>query len=160
MAGVYQADKWCDECAQQIAKDLIARGEFPSYWTMKEKAIVTENEGATSGEVDVDSNDWPCWGYSDDEPADSPHHCAAGHECKNRIDLCEYGLTEEDTFHGAEERYVGALVSGLTSDGADDVAAMLSEKPTTPYQKALHRFWRQVFSDDLAHLDLTDANQD
>lgn len=153
MAGIYQAEMWCDDCAEAIAKDLIQKGQFPSYWTESEKAQVIENEGDAAG-IDADSDDWPNWGHDDHEESDSPQHCGANSECLNKIDLCEYGFPENAPLYGAEDRYVGAIVSSLTTYGAEGTAEMIRETPRTPYQKALHKLWREFFSDELCGQDL------
>jgi len=68
----YQADLWCGDCADKIKADLRAEGR--------------EDTG--------DTDDWPQWG-SDEEPSDTPWHCAG---CGVFL---ENPLTEDG------ERYVG-----------------------------------------------------
>lgn len=62
MAAIYQADVWCDDCADAI----YGKGDFRDH----------------SG----DSDDAPVY-MDDDEESDSPQHCAAGEECFNAIEF-------------------------------------------------------------------------
>jgi hypothetical protein len=92
MAAIYQADVWCDDCADAIRADLRSKGCAPEDPT---------------DECSFDSDDYPKHA-SDDDAADSPQHCAAGEECFNAIEL-------------PSGRKIGQLLGGLTPDGVDYV---------------------------------------
>ena len=92
MAAIYQADVWCDQCAELIRAEIRAEGNAP------------EDE---SDERSFDSDEFPKWA-SDDDESDSPQHCAAGDECENAEDVPGFGK-------------VGQLLGQLTSDGVQYV---------------------------------------
>lgn len=99
MPYIYQADIWCDSCGQQIRQQLKADGKAPKD---------------PSDEYSYDSDDYPKYA-SDDEPVDSPNHCAAHADCLEALEL-----------HDGSK--VGALVqSNLTSDGVEYVRAAVAE---------------------------------
>jgi hypothetical protein len=92
MAYAYQADIWCDDCGDAIKAVLIAEGQ--------------QNIG--------DTNDWPQWG-DDDEPTDSPQHCASGKTCINAITL-PYGGK------------IGCLIgTSLTKEGVECVKEAIAD---------------------------------
>lgn len=132
---IYRAETWCDSCGERLRGELLR---------------------ADSGPPDIDDE----WSYDSDdfpkgpvarEATDGPDHCAAGADCLEGILLVEYGLEGSAEMFGAESHTIGALLSdGLTDDGVAYLAEMLREDSPTPYQEALHRYWRAVFADELA----------
>ena len=88
--------------------------------------------------------EYPSYG-SNGKPADTVYHCAAEENCLEAIDLHKYGLLETDPLYGLESRFVGAIVSGLTADGIENLHEMLDRPDPTPYQRALHALWRETF---------------
>jgi hypothetical protein len=89
VAYIYQADLWCNDCAELVQEEVIADGEAPDD---------------PDDENSFDSDEFPKGPYSDNDPADSPSHCAAGEDCLNAVVLDD----------GRKE---GAIVSGLTDEG-------------------------------------------
>ena len=150
---IYLADTYCDSCGEKITADLIASGQAP------------ENP---RDEYSYDSDEFPKGSYPA-EACDYPNHCGSAGDCLEAIDLGEYGLADNAPMFGAETRKVGALLSeDLTEDGANYLREMLREPQTltysrgigsgaihtrelTPYQNALHTFWREVFADYLSN---------
>ena len=61
MSYAFNADIYCDDCAEKIKEDIRAEGKEP------------EN---SSDERSFDSDDWPKWG-NDDAEADCPQHCGS-----------------------------------------------------------------------------------
>lgn len=99
MAAIYQADIWCDSCADAIRTDLDKAGHTP--------------EGP-SDEYSYDSDEYPK-GVGDPGESDSPSHCGAGGEC----------LEAEELPSGYK---IGALLSDeLTEDGEDYVREAIAE---------------------------------
>ena len=101
MPAIYQAECWCDKCADEIKSRLLADAtdEQKEDW---------EDESA------YDSDEFPKY-MSDDQESDSPCHCAAGEEC----------LAAEVLASGLK---IGALLStSLTSEGAEYVKQAVSE---------------------------------
>lgn len=122
----YQADTYCDSCGAAIARQLLAN---PA------DAVILKD----------DSDHFPQ--YAQEEAVDYPDHCASGSECLEAIDLTDYGLRNVTRLYGSEERKVGAILNnGLTEHGEAYLKEMLSEPLRTPYQVALHKLWREVFS--------------
>jgi hypothetical protein len=92
MAAIYQADLWCDDCADAIREQVQARGHAPAD---------------PDDEHTYDSDEYPKHAGDDDE-SDCPQHCGAGETCLNAIEL-------------PSGRKVGLLFGSLTSDGVDYV---------------------------------------
>jgi hypothetical protein len=94
MAAIYQADIWCDSCADAIRSDLKATvGDtgFPF------------NPG---DERTYDSDEYPKYAWDHDE-TDSPQHCGSGKDC----------LEAETLSDGSK---VGMLIgTHLTDEGVD-----------------------------------------
>jgi hypothetical protein len=130
----YQADIWCESCGRRIMEDL-------------EREHPDEIPADPSDLYSFDSDEYP-------KPAvpgeiDYPGHCAAGAECIEALDLRPYGA-REDALVGAETVSIGALIEDqLTDHGAEYLRELLSESDPTPYQAALHKFWRAAFADYL-----------
>lgn len=132
---IYQADTYCDSCGERIRAELTAEGYAPED---------------PDDEWSYDSDNYPK--PASEEETDGPDHCAGRGECLEGIDLGEYGLGTDDELIGAETRTIGALLSdGLTPEGVSYLRDMLSDRslPLTPYQRALHRYWEEVFAEYL-----------
>ncbi len=117
----YNATLYCDDCGARIARSL------PDDWD------------------NGDSDQYPQAGPDGGE-TDTPNHCANGSDCDSAVDLYAYGLRNIDTLHGAESWKVGALLAEqLTDDGVNYAYEIVTEQDPTPYQRALHRLWRETF---------------
>jgi hypothetical protein len=131
---IYNADTYCDSCGEKISANLIASGQAPAN---------------PRDEYSYDSDEFPKGDYPS-ESTDGPSHCGSAGECLEGIDLGEYGLADNAPMYGAETRTVGALLSDeLTEHGVSYLQEMLNEPTRTPYQNALHNFWRESFADYL-----------
>lgn len=101
MPAIYQADVFCDNCADEIRSRLL-------------DAATDEQGDEWQDEAAYDSGEFPKY-MSDDEEADCPQHCGSGEDC----------LEAEVLPSG---RKIGALLStSLTGDGADYVLAAVAE---------------------------------
>ena len=131
---VYQADTYCDDCGARICAELEAEGKAPDD---------------PSDEWTYDSDEYPKSAL--EESTDGPDHCASGADCIGAsVDLKEYGLEAGAELFGAEAPRIGELLSdGLTEYGVSYLREMLREAPRTAYQRALHRYWTETFSDEL-----------
>jgi hypothetical protein len=144
---VYCADTYCDSCGLELIADLERQGVKP--WPSADCP---------------DSDHWPVSAI--EEETDGPDHCAAYGECLEGIDLHGYGLADDAEMIGAEMPVIGALLSdGLTDAGVSYLRELLDDSPIhytrgigsgaihvrtlTPYQEALHTYWREVFADYL-----------
>jgi hypothetical protein len=116
---LYQSAVYCDACGRQIEEDLGRRD-------------------------DNDSEAYPQY-FGDDGESDSPQHCANGADCRDALRLAAYGLRKRDPLYGAETRAVGTLFGTLTEDGVRYVRDLMRQKSRTPYQRALHRSWREFY---------------
>src|SRR5215472_11695183 len=125
---VYNAELWCDECGESLSGRLTAEG--------------VEDTG--------DSDKFPQSGLEGE--SDGPNHCAAGNGCIAALDLTQYGLSVDDDLHGAETARIGAwLDESLTDYGVEYLQELLDESNgATPYQLALHRFWREAYASCLS----------
>lgn len=65
MPAIYQADTWCDSCADDIKQRIKADGTAP------------ENP---DDETTYDSGKYPKW-MDENEAADTPQHCGSGEDC-------------------------------------------------------------------------------
>lgn len=65
MPAIYQADTWCDSCADDIRQRIATEGKAP------------ENP---DDETTFDSDEYPKR-MDEDEEADSPQHCGSGEDC-------------------------------------------------------------------------------
>jgi hypothetical protein len=125
---VFQADTYCDSCGERIAREIDASGDHV--------AIPEDSEHYPQPAVE--------------EETDAPDHCADAGDCLESVDLGDYGLAPDAEMVGAESRRIGALLSdGLTDEGVAYLAEMLAEESRTPYQSALHNYWREEFADYL-----------
>lgn len=131
---VYQADTYCDSCGARLCADITSGGGAP---------VDPEDE------YSFDSDDFPKW--AGEVATDSPDHCAGDIDCLEPLDLFDYGLTTSSPLYGAESTHIGALLSdGLTAAGAAYTLELLAESNPTPYQSALHAYWREAFADELS----------
>lgn len=125
---VYNAELLCDPCGRNVA------------------ARLTRARVADEG----DSDGFPQYAPDGGE-SDSPDHCASGDKCLDPLDLREWGLDPEAPLYGSETAVIGGLIDQrLTEHGVFYLREMLSETSLTPYQQALHRFWRAAFADGLS----------
>ncbi len=105
MPAIYQADTWCNSCADAIRSDL------------RESAGALGFSFNPGDERTYDSDEYPKY-MPDDEESDCPQHCGAGPDC----------LEAETLPDGTK---IGALLStNLTSDGIDCVRAAIAEGGT------------------------------
>jgi hypothetical protein len=120
----YQAELYCDACGERLERELAAAGVTDSGDSDEYP------QGAPAGETDA------------------PNHCASGAECLEAVELEAYGLEPGAELHGAETRRIGALLDEtLTPDGREYVLELLAWPQPTPYQRALHRLWRETYAD-------------
>ena len=99
MPAIYQADTWCDSCAEDIKKQIEAEGKLP------------EN---SDDETTYDSDEFPKW-MEADESADTPQHCGSHADC----------LEAETLPSGAK---IGKLLSReLTNDGIHYVQEYIND---------------------------------
>jgi hypothetical protein len=125
---VYNADIYCDDCGESLIASLEQAKK------LRDRRIIDTG----------DSDDYPQKAQKGE--TDSPSHCARNEDCLNRVDLYAYGLSSEDTLCGAEDRYVGALLSEtLTSEGETNAYEIATEQNPSPYQRALHHLWLEAF---------------
>jgi hypothetical protein len=90
MVYIYCAEIYCDDCGEEIKKDILA--EHPDF------------NGRFDDEFNYDSDDFPKYA-NDDGESDHPQHCGAGSDCINAIEL--FGNTR-----------IGDLIgTNLTADG-------------------------------------------
>jgi len=145
---MYQAALYCDACGRKLIAELIANGKLPPGAAINVD-VDDEDVSFSLDDRAYDSDAFPKFvGDHSDESADSPQHCASDEACENALDLTRYGAIPE--LHGAETRRIGAwLENPLTREGMRDLADMLDEaRPSrTPYQAALHAFWREAYGD-------------
>lgn len=126
MTYMYNAALYCDSCGQLLVKEARRNGD--------------EDYG--------DSDGFPQSVLSGE--TDSPSHCDSREECLEPLDLTQWGLDIDDPLYGAESRVIGALIDErLTEDGVSYLKEMLDEPAPTPYQRALHDFWRAAYADYL-----------
>jgi len=94
------------------------------------------DEIATKGSTD-DSEDYPQGPYPDGGgEADGPAHCGSNEGCLNAMTI--------------EDQRIGVwLGNPLTAEGVTYLLEMINAPNPSPYQRALHDFWRRVYSDYL-----------
>ena len=117
MAAIYQADVWCDDCADSI-KDLLwaESKDGPTYSNRADWEI----DAGYADERNYDSDEYPkdC---DDDEESDCPEHCAAGADCINAEGGVGYFFGNYLTPEGGE--YVKETVAEDVSLGRTDSVA-------------------------------------
>lgn len=151
MIAVYNADVWCEDCAekikQSIAKKYVMamlkniRSDF-SHTLLGLDPIDSHAESYVEDLTDkligwldqlrssADSDDWPSCGHPT-EHTDSPQHCGAAEECEIAEEL-------------SDGRKVGALLgTELTEHGVNYLNEMLGEFHES--NVSLHEFWREQF---------------
>jgi hypothetical protein len=111
MAAIYQADIWCDGCAEQIKNDIFDSDPDRAKFDDREEWEVAVG---FDDECNYDSDDYPKY-CSDDEESDCPQHCAAGADC------VDPAVTSDGTKYGY---FFG---NSLTSDGDDYVVEAVNE---------------------------------
>lgn len=99
----YQADVYCDDCAEKICERLDAERE----------AAGLEPLNTGDDPMHYDSSEYPKYDPTDGE-SDTPTHCASGAECLNAERL-------DDGTH------VGCLMGSLTEDGVEYVLERLRD---------------------------------
>jgi hypothetical protein len=105
MAGIFQADIFCDDCIERI-KDDIYSGRFDHQRGLTRDEW--EVEHGYDDERCYDSGEYPKW-CGDDEESDCPQHCGSHEDCINYGEL-------SDGF-----RYGFCFGNSLTSDGIEYV---------------------------------------
>jgi hypothetical protein len=122
MAAIWQADVWCDDCADSVKDRLWAESEDgPTYSTRADWEV----DAGYADSRNYDSDEYPkdC---DDDEESDCPDHCAAGADCINAevIDDCikiGYFFGNSLTTDGAD--YVrNTVIEDVTAGDVDSVA--------------------------------------
>jgi len=111
MAAIYQADVWCDDCADSIKDRLWAESEDGATFSHR---VDWEESVGYDDERSYDSGEYPkdC---DDAEECDCPQHCAAGLGCINAEAI-------DDDFK------VGYFFgNSLTTDGEDYVREAVTE---------------------------------
>ena len=102
MAGIYQADIWCDDCVnaikKQVASDCLKRHKEGDDSGMNAiidwSELVGDDLNALVDALDslderhYDSDEYPKWA-DDDSESDCPQHCAAGGDCLNYEELAD-----------------------------------------------------------------------
>lgn len=134
MAGIYQADIYCDSCTDAIKQRLISEGVLV---TGALKDCDPENERT------FDSDDYPKYA-DDDGESDCPQHCGAGEGCLEALVL-------------SDGRKYGKLIgTNLTGEGVkyvlEAVAEALAESPACvvhcngiPWASMALECWRVEF---------------
>ncbi len=145
MTYIYCADTYCDECGRAIAQDIVDSGQGPAD---------------IDDERSYDSDEFPKGPYPSEE-TDGPDHCANDDCLGDVVDLGDYGLEPGAELFGAERRVIGELLSdGLTEHGVSYLRELLDDsRKLTPYQVALHRFWRDAFADELGQEDESEQDR-
>jgi hypothetical protein len=125
MAAIYQADVWCDDCADSIRERIwLESDRGPTYANRK----AWEEAFGIDG---YDSDEYPKY-CDDDEESDKPDHCAGSGMCINAEVLTDggkvgYFFGNSLTSEGAD--YVKTTVREDTEAGFDDSVAILVWKP-------------------------------
>ena len=121
MPAIYQADVWCDSCADEIRDRIADEGFAPED---------------PDDECSYDSDEYPKY-MGDNEESDTPMHCVAGEECLECWTL-------------PSGRKIGAPLGDLTSEGRayviDTAREELNRKGEVGEVAAL---WCQLYDIDL-----------
>jgi hypothetical protein len=121
MAAIYQADIWCDDCADTIRERIWLESEYgPTYNNRKEWEEAFEFDDRS----EYDSDEYPEY-CDDDEACDYPQHCAAGAMCINAEVLAGGGKV--GYFFG----------NSLTSDGAAYVKTTVREDTEAGFDESV-----------------------
>jgi len=122
MAAIYQADIWCDDCADSIKDHIWAESKEGATFSLR---IDWEESVGYNDERNYDSGEYPK-GCDDDEECDCPQHCAAGPDCINAegdADDYKYGYFFRNSLTLDGEDYVKEMVTEDVASGyADSVA--------------------------------------
>jgi hypothetical protein len=135
MAGIYNADVYCDDCVNDIknrlATELFHSGvgsDCPDGVDNCDLRSIEETREYLDGmnESDYDSGDYPKYA-SDDAEADSPTHCGSYDACLNAEDV------------GGDFKVGYCFGNDLTADGAAYVKKVVREGG------ACAELWREKF---------------
>lgn len=121
-AYIYDADIYCEDCGKAIQDEL-----------RKDKDLMRrKKEGLT------DSDDWPEGPYPHGGgEADGPQHCGTHEGCLNEIRL---------EWKGKPAGKVSVFLENpLTDEGVRYLCEMVSERGSSPYQKAVHKLWLDYY---------------
>lgn len=134
MAGIYDADIYCDDCTdaikRRLAYDLWHSGissECPDGTKVAEFDSLADLDAylRSMDERTYDSDAYPKW-CRDLEESDCPQHCAAGADCLNCIecsDGSDYGYFFGNSLTSEGENYVRETVrDALINDYIDSLA--------------------------------------
>ena len=144
MAAIYNADVYCDDCAEDIRCQIA-----DSLWEKRSEAITPDGvrvyEWYDFAEFDAhlrgmdereyDSGDYPKY-CDDDEECDSPQHCGSHEHCLDPTIMSDgtkigHFFGNRLTLHGDE--YVGATIFEDLEAGRTDSVAVEVWKPHYDY---------------------------
>ena len=119
MAAIYQADVWCDNCADSIKDWHWAESEEGATFSRRED---WEESVGYDDERNYDSGEYPkdC---DDDEECDCPQHCASGPTCINAEVPGEVGYFFGNSLTPEGEVYVKDAVREDVEMGYTDSVA-------------------------------------
>ncbi len=134
MAAIYAADVWCDDCAddirRQIGRDLF-NASLPRIapdgndLSDCDSELQLTNALLHMDERNYDSDEYPKY-HSDDEESDCPQHCAAGADCLNAVECSngsKYGyFFENDLTYDGVDYVKGAVYVDLAAGRLDSPA--------------------------------------
>ena len=156
MAGIYQADIWCDDCIEDIKRrigrelvdgnDRSGMLEFlldEAYVGVEEDVTEVVNILDSLSESDYDSDDYPKYASSDGE-SDYPEHCGSGPDCINAFDYCDgskCGEFLENNLTTEGNDYVVETVNEAIRNGYTDSVALTVWKPFYDYLDYAEECW-------------------
>jgi len=140
MAGIYNADIYCDDCIEKI-KDDIAQ----ELWDKREGGACPDGTPTIDfesckalndylremDETTYDSGEYPKYA-SDDEESDSPQHCGSHEDCEYADDLGDghkIGCFLENPLTSEGYDYVKEAVAEDVRAGCDDSVAVVVWAP-------------------------------
>ncbi len=112
MAGIYNADIFCDDCIEDIKNAIWqASGDHAEFDTREdwEEAKGFDDERA------YDSDEYPKY-CDDDEESDSPQHCGSHDDCLNPT-TCPDGTVVSHCFGNSLTSYGEDYVKEAVRDG-------------------------------------------
>lgn len=123
MAAIYQADIFCDDCADDIKRRI-----YVELWNSRDTEFCPDGAACSRfesmadlddylqemDEREYDSGDYPKW-CSDDAESDCPEHCGSHADCINAYIMSDGG------------RIGYCFGNSLTSDGEDYVKEAVRE---------------------------------
>ena len=135
MAGIYNADIYCDSCIKEIKREIAyyiiigkktAMNQFITTEATIDDIVTTLDQVSES---DYDSDEYPKWA-DDEAESDSPTHCGNREACLEAEQL-ENNVT------------IGKLIgTSLTTDGEEYVKNEVKSNSDNEVVK----FWKQEFS--------------